>query len=346
VNPTNEIAERAPVPAGSRGRASWSRWAAQAGLLLVIVLLAALFSRIQPLFFSWSTVALIFKYYSPVAILALGMTFVILTGGIDLSVGFLMMFLMFVMAGLTAGRGTVPGVSLLAALGAACAIGGAVGACVTLARIPSFIITLAVMVASYGATLLISGNQSITDLPAAFTWLGGEQFEVTLGGKPQSFPVMMPVVTGLYLLAALVLNHTAYGRYVYAVGSNREAARLNGVAVHWVELSVYVIGAAACWLAALMQLGINRTADPKVALSDSLELNAIAMVVIGGTSLTGGRGGVGGTALGAVLLSMLFNGLPMLGGQFGDTSWRKLVQGGVIFLGAVLDAVQRRYLRR
>jgi ribose transport system permease protein len=95
-----------------------------------------------------------------------------------------------------------------------------------------------------------------------------------------------------------------------------------------------------------MQLGINRTADPKVALSDALELNAIAMVVIGGTSLTGGRGGVGGTALGAVLLAMLFNGLPMLGGQFGDTSWRKLVQAGVIFLGAVLDAVQRRVLKR
>jgi ribose transport system permease protein len=231
--------------------------------------------------------------------------------------------------------------SLFAGLGTAAVIGSLVGASVSAARIPSFIITLAVMVSAYGATLLISGNQSITGLPPALEWLGSSQFSL-LG---ESFPMMLPFVVGLFALASLALKRTTWGRYVYAVGSNREAARLNGVPVAWVELSVYTLSACCCWLAALMQLGINRTADPKVALADSLELNAIAMVVIGGTSLTGGRGGVGGTALGVVLLSMLFNGLPMLGGQFGDTSWRKLVQGGVIFIGALLDAAQRRYWR-
>jgi ribose transport system permease protein len=285
---------------------------------------------------------LVFKYYSPVAVLALGMTFVILTGGIDLSVGFLMMFLMFVMAALTNGRGWSPPLALAAGLATAAAIGSAVGGCVAVARMPPFIITLAVMVGSYGATLLISGNQSITRLPPALEWLGSAQF--SLWGN--TFPVMMPVVAGVYLLAALVLGRTRYGRFLYAAGSNREAARLNGIPVRAVELSAYTLMGCCCWLAALMQLGINHTADPKVALSDSLELNAIAMVVIGGTSLTGGRGGVGGTALGAVLLSMLFNGLPMLGGQFGDTSWRKLVQAGVILLGATLDAAQRRYWKR
>jgi ribose/xylose/arabinose/galactoside ABC-type transport system permease subunit len=325
---------------GILSRVRPAAWATQLGIAAVILLLAAVFAQVQPRFLSWNTVALVFKYYSPVAVLALGMTFVILTGGIDLSVGFLMMFLMFVMAAL-ADRGQDAALSLLAGLGAAAVIGSAVGACVSMARIPSFIITLAVMVSAYGATLLISGNQSITGLPPALEWLGGSQF--TLAG--QSFPVMMPFVIGLYAAAALVLKRTTYGRHLYAVGSNREAARLNGIPVTWIELSVYTLSACCCWLAALMQLGINRTADPKVALSDSLELNAIAMVVIGGTSLTGGRGGVGGTALGVVLLSMLFNGLPMLGGQFGDTSWRKLVQGGVIFIGAVLDAAQRRWWR-
>jgi ribose transport system permease protein len=308
----------------------------------VIVVLAFLFWRIQPRFLSWTTVSLIFKYYSPVAVLALGMTFVILTGGIDLSVGFLMMFLMFVMAKLAAASGLPPGAAILAGLAAACAVGACVGACVALARIPAFIITLAVMVGAYGATLLISGNQSIGSLPPALEWLGASEF--TLLG--QRFPLMMPVVIALFALAALVLRRTAYGRYVYAVGSNRDGARLNGIPVNGIEVSVYVVSAVCCWLAALMQLGVNRTADPKVALSDSLELNAIAMVVIGGTSLTGGRGGVGGTALGAVLLAMLFNGLPMLGGQFGDTSWRKLVQAAVIFLGAALDAAQRYWARR
>lgn len=317
-------------------------WATQLGILVVIVVLIVVFSRIQPRFFSPNTVALIFKYYSPAAMLALGMTFVVLTGGIDLSVGFLMMFLMFVMAHLTKRAGWDPGLAMVAGLGTAILTGSAVGASVALARIPPFIITLAVMVGTYGATLLLSENQSITDLPPALIWLGSAEF--SLGG--QSFPMMAPFVVGLFLFAALVLRRTAYGRYVYALGSNREAARLNGVNVLAVEISIYAISAVCCWIAGLMQLGINRTADPKVALSDSLELNAIAMVVIGGTSLAGGRGGVGGTALGVILLSMLFNGLPMLGGKFGDTSWRKLVQAAVIFLGAAIDALQRKYWKR
>ncbi len=327
-------AEASAAPSPLRGMAT------QLGVLLVIVALVGLFGALQPVFLRLNTVAFIFKYYSPVAVLALGMTFVILTGGIDLSVGFLMMFLMFVMAGLTA-RGADPSVALLAGLGTALLAGAAVGAGVSLARIPAFILTLAVMVGAYGATMLVSGNQSITGLPPALEWLGASEF--SLG--EQRFPLMLPVVVGLYALAGVVLRRTAYGRYVYAVGSNREAARLNGVPVNLVEGSVYVVSACCCWLAAMMQLGVNHTADPKVATSDSLELNAIAMVVIGGTSLTGGRGGVGGTALGALLLALLFNGLPMLGGQFGDPSWRKLVQAGVILLGAGLDAAQRRWWR-
>jgi ribose/xylose/arabinose/galactoside ABC-type transport system permease subunit len=318
------------------------RWAPQLVVLAMVLLLTFAFWRVQPLFVTPNTLAQIFRYYSPVAVLALGMTFVVLTGGIDLSVGFLMMLLMFVIAWVAKQGGAPPVLALAAGLGVAAAIGAAVGACVAVARIPPFIVTLAVMVGAYGATLLISGNQSITGLPPELLALGGTQLPF-LGA---TFPLTLPVVVALYGAAALLLSRTRYGRYLYAVGSNREAARLNGVPVRWIEASVYVAMGVCAWLAAWMQLGINRTADPKVALSDNLELNAIAMVVIGGTSLTGGRGGVGGTALGAVLLSMLFYGLPMLGGQFGDTSWRKLVQAAVIFLGAGLDALQRRYWQR
>ena len=324
---------------------AWSRlgpFAAQLALVAVILALVGLFSRLNPGYFSPTTLSFIFRYYSPLAVLALGMTFVILTGGIDLSVGFLMMFLMFVMAGLTnlAGWGPLPAIA--AGLGAALLTGGGVGACVSLARIPPFIITLAVMVGAYGGTLLISNNQAITSLPPALEWLGASSFYV----GAERFPMTLPVVVLLYVFCALVLKRTRYGRYLHAVGSNREAARLNGVPVGWVEGSAYAVMGACCWLAAVMQLGLNHTADPKVALSDSLELNAIAMVVIGGTSLTGGGGGVGGTALGAALLAVLFNGLPALGGAFGETSVRKLVQAGVILLGAVLDAVQRRVWKR
>jgi len=316
-------------------RACWG----QAGLVLVLVGLVLLFGAGQPRFLSPTTLALIFKYYSPVAILALGMTFVILTGGIDLSVGFVMMLLMFVMAGLP-DRGLVPpGLAVLIGLGLGLALGGLVGIGVSVAGIPPFILTLALMVGSYGATLLLSGNQAIPRLPPELTSLGAAEFR--LGAA--DFPTTLPLVVALYLASALVLRRTPFGRALYALGSNREAARLNGIPVARIETSAYMILGACCWLAGWIQLGVNRTADPKVALSDNLELNAIAMVVIGGTSLTGGRGGVGGTALGACLLAVLFNGLPMLGGQFGDTSWRKLVQAGVILAGAFLDALQRRW---
>ncbi len=308
----------------------------QLGLGLVILALVVLFAMKDPRFVSPGTVALVFKYHSPLAVLALGLTLVILTGGIDLSVGFLMMLLMFVMAVL-ARQGLSPALALLAGAASAAVIGGVVGSGVSYARIPPFILTLAVMTLAYGATLLLSGNQSVTNLPEALTWLGGTQIPV----GPLSFPLMLPLVVGLYVATAVILRRTRYGRYLYALGSNREAARLNGVPVRQIEISVYVVMALCCWLAAWMQLGINRTADPKVALSDSLELSAIAMVVIGGTSLVGGTGGVGGTALGFALLSVLAVGLPYIGGQFGDVSWRKLVQGAVIAVGAVLDAWQR-----
>ena len=313
-------------------------WLPQVGLALIILLLAGYLASRQPLFLTPGTAAQMFKYYSPMAMLALGMTFIILTGGIDLSVGFVMMLLMFVMAGLMRDQ---PSLSPALAMGAgavvALFIGAINGASVAYARIPAFIVTLAMMVASYGATLLISRNQSISGLPDSMLWLGGSEF----GLLGESFPVMMPVVLLLFALAALLLNRTVFGRRLYAVGNNREATRLSGVNVRWVELCAYLLSALCVWLAALMQIGINRNADPKVALSDSLELNAIAVVVIGGTRLAGGKGGVLGTSLGWVLLALIFYGLPLIG--INEPSYKKMIQGGIVFLGAIFDSLQRRY---
>lgn len=310
----------------------------QIGLLLILMLLAGYLASRQPLFLTPGTAAQMFKYYSPMAMLALGMTFIILTGGIDLSVGFVMMLLMFVMAGLMRDHPALaPSVALLGGAGAALLIGAVNGLSVAYGRIPAFIVTLAMMVASYGVTLLISRNQSIGGLPDSMLWLGGAEFPL-LG---ESFPVMMPVVILSFLLAAVLLNRTGYGRHLYAVGNNREAARLSGIDVRRVELFAYLLSALCVWAAAVMQIGINRNADPKVALSDSLELNAIAVVVIGGTRLTGGKGGVLGTALGWMLLALIFYGLPLIG--INEPSYKKMIQGGIVFLGAVIDAVQRRY---
>ncbi len=309
----------------------------QFGLVIVILALAGYRAARQPLFLTPGTAAQIFKYYSPMAMLALGMTFVILTGGIDLSVGFVMMLVIFVMAGLVRDRPDLPPVAAVGAgLGAALLVGGVIGGSVAYARIPAFIVSLAAMVAAYGVTLVISENQSITGLPDPLLWLGGSEFSL-LG---HAFPVMTLVVVACFAAAALLLARTPFGRHLYSLGSNRGAARLSGVNVRRTELAAYLLSAVCVWLAALMQLGINRTADPKVALSDNLELNAIAVVVIGGTSLAGGRGGVAGTALGWLLLALVFYGLPLIG--INEPSYRKMIQGGIILLGAVLDSLQRR----
>ena len=310
----------------------------QISLSALIVLLMLFLASKQSLFFQPATAAQIFKYYSPMAMLSLGMTFIILTGGIDLSVGFVMMLIMFVMAGQMRDHPQMSAATaMLWGLVAAVLVGLINGISVAIARIPAFIVTLALMVASYGVTMVISHNQAIGDLPPLLLWLGKTEFRF-LG---TDFPIMSLVVIGAFVLAALVLNRTRFGRHLYAVGSNREAARLSGINVPRIEISAYLLSALCLWIAAWMQMGINRNADPKVALSDNLELNAIAIVVIGGTSLMGGRGGVSGTALGALLLSLIFYGLPLVG--IVEPSYKKMIQGGIIFLGAIFDTLQRRF---
>ena len=311
---------------------------AEVGLSILIVALMAFLASRQSLFLSPGTAAQIFKYYSPMAILALGMTFVILTGGIDLSVGFVMMLVMFAIAApIRDNPAMSPALALGIGLTAALLNGVVIGGTVAYLRIPSFISSLAAMVAAYGVTLILSRNQSIGNLPEPVTWLGNTGFGA------ESFPLMMLVIVGAYVAGGLVLSKTSFGRHLYAVGSNREAARLSGINVPRTELLAYLILAVCVFVAAWMQLGINRNADPKVALSDNLELNAIAIVVIGGTSLAGGRGTILGTALGWLLLALIFYGLPLIG--INEPSYKKLIQGGIIFLGAVLDALQRRYSR-
>ena len=307
------------------------------GLILVIALFTGFLATRDRLVLTPDTLSQLFKYYSPLAMLALGMTFVILTGGIDLSVGFVMMLIMFIMAGyLRDHTGANPliaiGLGLLASLG----IGSSLGALVAYAKIPAFIASLAVMVAAYGTTMIISHDQSIGDLPVGLRWLGETNFRF-LGAD---FPIMSLFVIAAFVIAAVVLGKTRFGRYLFAIGNNREAARLSGINVPRTEAMTYIICSVCCWAAALMQIGINRNADPKVALSDSLELNAIAIVVIGGTSLSGGRGRIAGTALGALLLAIVFYGLGLIG--INEPSYKKLILAGIILLGAILDSVQRK----
>lgn len=317
------------------------KWLPQLGLVLVIMGLAAFLASRGDHVLEAATVAQVFRYYSPMALLGLGMTLIILTGGIDLSVGFVMMLLEFVMAAQVRDN---PAVSMVRVFGmgllVSMMLAGGLGALVAYLRIPSFIVSLAMMVGAYGASIFISKNQAIGGLPDGLVWLGKSEFH--LGST--DYPVSMIVVLVAYLATALMLTRTSFGRHIYALGSNREAARLSGINVPKTETIVYMLSGLFVLIGAIIQLGINRNADPKVALSDSLELNAIAIVVIGGASLTGGRGGVGGTFLGWVLLSLIFVGPDLTNvKELHEPSYKKVILGGIILLGAVLDALRRRF---
>ena len=272
----------------------------------------------------------VLRQNSMLGLVALGMTFVILTGGIDLSVGALLAVAGVVTANL-AGRGTA--VAVLAGLGAAALLGLINGLVIAKARIQPFIVTLAMLIAARGAALAATGEESVRvdRLAGGLTWLGRGE----IAGVP--VPVVLFVLA--YALGWLVLHYTRYGRYVYAVGDSEEASRLMGLNVDRVLIATYTLSGALAGLAGII-LAARLGAGQPVA-GTGWELDAIAAVVVGGTLLTGGQGGAGATLIGVLLLGVIFN-LFNLEGTI--SPWWQWVLRGVFLLGVVL--VQARLQRR
>jgi ribose transport system permease protein len=265
-----------------------------------------------------------------IAILAVGMTLVILTGGIDLSVGSLIALSAVVAALLVrdfagaeqAGAGGM----ILGCLGgiAACgAVGLASGAVVAGFRVPPFLVTLSVMLIASGVASELSGGESVYQLPPAFEWLGRG---TDLFGLPNA--VVLTAV--LYLVAHVVLTRTPFGRHVYAVGGNREAARLSGVPVGRVLVTVYGVCGLLAGVGGVVMASQFRSGAP--TYGTMYELYVIAAVVVGGTSLGGGEGKVTGTLLGALLIAVIQNGMNLTG----LGSYTQKVVLGALILGAVL----------
>jgi ribose transport system permease protein len=256
------------------------------------------------------------------AIIAAGMTLVVLTGGIDLSVGSVLA-LTSVLAALMAKGDFVP-LPLALAGGVACGglLGAANGALIALARLPPFVVTLAAMVMARSAVQVLTDNVSIYDLPRSLDALGR--------GRVGPVPVPLLLTGVLYAAVYLLLRHYRFGRAVYAIGGNKEAARLSGIRTRWVKIQVYAAAGALAALAGLVEISRAGAADPKSGVM--YELDAIAAVVVGGASLSGGRGGIGGTFLGALFIAILANALQLLGIS---SDYQGLVTGAVI-LAAVL----------
>ena len=296
------------------------------GLMGVCVLFAVL--RFGT-FVTRDNFAIILEQTAVIGIASLGMTLVIIAGGIDLSVGSIIALGTVVLA-LLLQRGWPP---LLAAAGATAAgalCGVFSGVLITRLRLLPFVVTLGMMGALRGAAKGLAGEQPI--YPDE-TWLNRLMRIGAHGGLPAGVWLML----ALAVLVGLGLRYTRFGRHVFAVGSNEQTARLCGVPVERVKLLVYALGAGFAGLAAVLQFAYLTGGDPTTAAG--YELNVIAAVVIGGASLAGGQGGVVGTLVGALIMSVVANGCTKLG----LANWvQEIVTGGIIVAAVLLDYVRRR----
>jgi len=287
---------------------------------------AAVFAAIAPAFFTIANALNIALAIAVTGILAVGMTAVILTGGIDLSVGSVVA-LAGVCAALVAGKSTL--IAIVVALLIGVATGALNGTLIAFFKVPAFVTTLAMLTIARGLAFIISSGRSIGNLPDSFGALGRS----SLAGIPTPVIVMAVVM----FAGAFVLNRTVFGRHVYATGGNPDAAWLAGIDTRRVTWLVYalnglLVGLAGVTLASRLGAGV-----PNSGLQ--YELDVIAAVVVGGTSLTGGRGTIGGTASGAIFIGVLTNGLNLANI---DPYVQKIALGVVIVGAVVADQLSRR----
>ena len=308
----------------------------RARALVVLALLLVTFSALSPVFFTANNFAILSKHVSLSAILAIGMTFTILTGGIDLSVGSVAG-----LSGIVAGfvitnyhMGAVNAVAL--AIAAALVVGLVNGVLITRAGVAPFIATLGTLYMARGAALLLSSGRTFPSLASrspAFAQIGQ--------GTVLHIPVPVCLMLVLYATAGFVASRTPLGRHIYAVGGNERAARLAGIEVGRVKLVTYLASAFCAALVGIIIASQLDAAHP--ATGESFELNAIAAVVLGGASLAGGRGSVTGSLIGAFVIGVLADGLVMLGvSEF----WQIVIKGAVIVLAVALDQFQVRLQAR
>ncbi|WP_066189567.1 ABC transporter permease subunit [Gracilibacillus timonensis] len=289
---------------------------------LGFILLCIVFSVASSEFLTGTNISNIFRQVSINGIMAVGMTFVILTGGIDLSVGSVMAFSGTIMAGLMINSGLPPILAILLGILLGAAIGYINGVFVAYAKIPAIIVTLAMMEIARGAALLYTGGYPLSGLSDSFTFLGrGYLFGI--------IPMPVVIMAIVFLIAYLILNHLPLGRYIYALGGNEEAVRLSGIKVKRIKAFVYLISGITASISGLIMTSRLASGQPNAGVG--YELDAIAAVVLGGTAISGGRGHIFGTLLGALLLGVLSNGLNLLG----VSPYVQRVLKGAIIIGAI-----------
>ncbi len=298
-----------------------ARHARQFGTFAVFVVLCAVISVLTPHFFTVTNLLNVAQQTVINALIAVGLTYVIISGGIDLSVGSILAFAGVVMAHALRLGWPVP-LAILAGVGVGAGCGLVNGLLISYGRLPPFIATLGMMSVARGGALLATDGRPVSGFGESFRWLAT--------GEIAGVPVPVLVMVLVYAVAHLVLQRTKFGRYTYAIGGNEEASLLSGVPVRLYKTGIYVVGGGLAALGAVLLTARLNSAQPIAGIN--YELDAIAATVIGGTSLMGGQGSVIGTLIGALIMGVLRNGLNLLG----VSSFIQQVVIGVVIIAAVL----------
>jgi ribose transport system permease protein len=298
------------------------------GPLLGLLLISVALALISDEFLTVSNLLNVARQISLNAIISVGMTLVILTGGIDLSVG----SIVAIAGSITAGM-LIQGTGIVAAVAAGLLLGGIIGAVngvlITRGDTPPFIATMGMMTIVRGYSLIYTDGRPITGFSEEFRWLGG--------GYIAGIPVPVIIMTIIFIGAYVFLKQNRFGRYVYAIGGNEEAARLSGINTKKVLVSVYILAGLLAALSGIILTSRLNSAQPTAGLS--FEMDAIAAVVLGGTSLSGGVGTIGGTLVGAMIIGVLDNGLNLLNVS---SFYQQVAKGVVILLAVLLDRKKRK----
>lgn len=302
------------------------------GPLLALFAASAFFATQADNFLSGQNFSLILQQVMVVGLLAIGQTLIILTAGIDLSCGMVMALGSIVITKLATEMGLHPLLAMLLGIGATTAFGLLNGLLVTRIKLPPFIVTLGTMNIAFAITQIYSGAQTITDLPEAMTFLGDP---IMILGTPVAGGVL--VMLALYTMVWFGLSHTAPGRHLYAVGNNREAARLTGISTERVLLTVYALAGTFYGIAALLSVARTGVGDPQAGQTENLD--SITAVVLGGTSLFGGRGIIVGTLIGALIVGVFRNGLTLMGVS---SVYQILITGILVILAVATDQLSHK----
>ncbi|RCX18774.1 ribose transport system permease protein/inositol transport system permease protein [Anaerobacterium chartisolvens] len=301
-------------------------------LLVVFLVMVIVLSIISPTFMTPKNIVNIFRQISINGILAVGMTFVIILGGIDLSIGSLC-----AIAGVTSAimLERIPGISFVAIIAGvlACSfLGAVVGFIVSKFKIAPFIATLAMLTIARGLALVIAEGVPHTIKDPFYISLGNGYLWETSSPDQISIPTPVLIFVIVAAVSMIILYRTKFGRYVYAVGGNEQASRASGINVNKVKMMVFILNGTLCGIAGIVLAGRITSGQPSAATG--YELDAIAAVIIGGASLTGGAGKISGTILGALIIGVLNNGLVLMGVS---SYYQQIIRGVIIAAAVILD---------